>query len=122
MLLAIFGQMDFPYSSSRLDVVWRLSYGLALIPLLFLLPWRFWRERESTVWMGKTKAMAALHAVSRRARSADDNSLFWQHYWHRIFGTAGCWFLWCARPVVCARFPSFPAVACSCGYSAPYCS
>jgi hypothetical protein len=40
--------------------VWRLSYGLGLIPLVFMCIWRIWFLKESAVWKGKKQSLKDL--------------------------------------------------------------
>ena len=93
ILLAIFGQTGAPYNEKSLEVVWRLSYALGLIPLVFIFCWRIWVLRESAVWEGKRKA---LKEIGRAGRSEVHRKygLLLKYYWHRQFGTATSWFVW----------------------------
>jgi hypothetical protein len=40
--------------------VWRLSYGIGLIPILFMLLWRLFRLKESKVWIRKRASLQAM--------------------------------------------------------------
>lgn len=62
--------------------VWRTSFGLGAIPLLFILYWRIFKLRESTVWSVRATS-------NRRAELA----LLFKHYWHRLLASGGTWFL-----------------------------
>ena len=42
ILMAAFNQYNPPYSYNSLNIVWRLSYALGLIPLIFMCIWRIW--------------------------------------------------------------------------------
>ncbi len=46
-----------PCSASRLNLVWRLSYGIGLIPIFFMLLWRLFRLKESKVWIRKRSSL-----------------------------------------------------------------
>jgi len=93
ILLAIFGQTGTPYNDTSLEVVWRLSYALGLIPLLFIFCWRIWVLRESAVWTGKRKALKQMGRASR-AEVYRKYGLHLKYYWHRNVGTATSWFVW----------------------------
>lgn len=72
------------YHAKRLEGVWRVSFALGSIPLLFMIYYRVFRLRESAVWVKRTGA---------NSRAADMGLLF-KWYWHRLVATAGGWFLW----------------------------
>ena len=54
--------------------VWRTSFGLGMIPLLFMIYFRVFRLKESAVWRASLK-----DSVKRGPEFA---ALF-KHYWHR---------------------------------------
>lgn len=60
--------------------VWRTSFGLGMLPLLFMLYYRIFRLRESAVW--KASNIAAGANVSRGA----EFSAMCFHFWHRCPG------------------------------------
>lgn len=60
ILMAAFGQYDKPYNKTSLEWVWRLSYGLGLVPLVFMTIWRIWFLKESAVWKGKQQSLKDL--------------------------------------------------------------
>ena len=100
ILMACFGQKSYPYNEKSLEIVWRLSYGLGLLPLAFLLYWRIVAVKESTVWQSKREAVKTIGPKPKYMvedlpfqfpRSYD---LLIQHYWHRNLGTAVSWFVW----------------------------
>ena len=93
VLLAIFGQTGVPYNDTSLEVVWRLSYALGCLPLLFIFIWRCTRLKESEVWKGKRKALKELGRASR-AETHRKYGLLAKYYWHRQFGTAFNWLVW----------------------------
>ena len=69
--------------------VWRISFGLGLIGLIFLMYWRVFMLKESAVW----KAQKA----SRKDKTGSTNATFgplFKLYWHRLMATALGWFLW----------------------------
>jgi MFS family permease len=72
------------YHPKRLEGVWRVSFALGAIPLLFMIYYRVFRLRESAVWVKRTGA---------QSRGADMALLF-KWYWHRLVATCGTWFLW----------------------------
>jgi hypothetical protein len=59
-IMAGFGQYSAPYDSYALEVTWRLSYAIGLIPLIGILLYRIFRLRESTVWQKKREALKAM--------------------------------------------------------------
>ena len=93
ILMACFGQFNYPYNNTSLEVVWRLSYALGLIPLGFILYWRIFVLKESSVWKGKKDALKQIGKASIKEDRRKYMLLF-RHYWHRNFGTAICWFVW----------------------------
>ena len=40
ILMACLGQFSYPYNNKSLEIVWRTSYAIGLIPLAFILYWR----------------------------------------------------------------------------------
>lgn len=42
------------YYPKRLEGVWRVSFALGSIPLMFMIYWRVFRLRESAVWVKRT--------------------------------------------------------------------
>lgn len=92
VLLAAFGETKAPYNTKQLGDVWRISYGIGLIPIIIMLVWRVFFLRESAVWVGKRRALRA---------SGADTGVNWTKtwmliklYWHRQLGTALSWFVW----------------------------
>ena len=66
--------------------VWRTSFGLGMIPLLFMLYYRIFRLKESAVWKSSQ--------LNRTRSRGADFSLLCYHFWHRLLATGGTWFLW----------------------------
>ena len=54
-LLAIFGQTGSKYNHYALDAVWRISFGLGLIPVTAMLVYRLFFLQESKVWVRQNK-------------------------------------------------------------------
>lgn len=54
-LLAIFGQTGSKYNHYALDAVWRISFGLGLIPVTAMLVYRLFFLQESKVWVKQNK-------------------------------------------------------------------
>ena len=69
--------------------VWRISFGLGLIGLIFLMYWRVFQLKESAVW----KAQKATKTGKQGSTTAQFGPLF-KLYWHRLMATALGWFLW----------------------------
>lgn len=95
ILMAIFGQTGqvLELNPSRLNVIWRLSYAIGLIPLAGILAFRIWVLRESAVWTGKREALKKMGKVSN-ADVRRKYMVLLRYYWHRNFGTALSWFVW----------------------------
>ncbi len=84
MLLLGFSQTDpAHYDGGKLTLVWRLQYAFGLLPLLFLIIYRFLYLHESGAWE-KLRSQA----------SSDNTKVFAKYYWHRMIGTALGWFVW----------------------------
>lgn len=49
-----------PRSPDSLNLVWRLSYGIGLIPIAFMLWWRIFKLKESKVWIRKRSSLKSL--------------------------------------------------------------
>lgn len=47
VLLAAFGENAAPYNTKQLGDVWRISYGIGLIPIITMLVWRVFFLRVS---------------------------------------------------------------------------
>lgn len=90
ILMAAFDQYGPDYSDHRLNLVWRLSYGIGLIPIFFMLLWRIFKLQESKVWIRKRSSLKMMESGSSLKR----NMLLLRHYWHRVGGTALAWFVW----------------------------
>ena len=58
--MAGYHQYGAPYSNHALEVTWRLSYAIGLIPLIGILLYRTFRLRESAVWTKKREALQAM--------------------------------------------------------------
>lgn len=48
--LAAWNQYNPPYDASSLQGVWRTSTGLGLVPIIFMLFWRVFKLKESSIW------------------------------------------------------------------------
>jgi MFS family permease len=85
ILLAAFGQTGNKYNHKSLDAVWRISFGVGLIPVTGMLFYRLFFLQESKVWKRQNKPAA----VALR-----EQSVLYYYYWHRLAGTALAWFFW----------------------------
>ncbi len=65
ILLAIFGQTTNKYNHHSLDAVWRISFGLGLIPVTGMLLYRLFFLQESKVWVKQNKP-ASVRPLSPR--------------------------------------------------------
>ena len=57
--MAVLGQYGPTYNPTRLSIVWRLQYGLGLIPICYMVYHRIFKLQESEVWkvrLGWSKA------------------------------------------------------------------
>ncbi|KXZ53070.1 hypothetical protein GPECTOR_8g63 [Gonium pectorale] len=93
-IMAGYGQYNKPYDHHALEVTWRLSYAIGLIPLIGILLYRTLRLPESTVWENKRKALQAMGGDKASGVRWRKFGLLMRHYWHRNFGTAMSWFVW----------------------------
>ncbi len=48
--LAAWNLYSKPYNPNHLQAVWRLSTGLGLLPVIFMLFWRIFKLKESSIW------------------------------------------------------------------------
>ena len=48
--LAVQGQTGPDYSFQALSVTWRMQYALGLLPIMYMLTYRIFYLKESTVW------------------------------------------------------------------------
>eukprot|EP00891_Asterochloris_glomerata_P003210 jgi/Astpho2/3210/Aster-05736 len=75
------------YGAPRLSGVWRASFAIGFIPLLYMLYYRIFRLRESAVWKKRMSQVST-------QKQGGNYALLVKHYWPRLIATAGCWFLW----------------------------
>eukprot|EP00884_Botryococcus_braunii_P017220 jgi/Botrbrau1/4181/Bobra.0192s0041.1 len=68
-----------------LDLTWRLSFVVGLVPVVFMLIYRVFFLRESKVFLKHEKDSSVLWK---------EQGVLWKHYWHRLAGTCGAWFFW----------------------------
>ncbi|EFJ43350.1 proton/phosphate symporter [Volvox carteri f. nagariensis] len=93
-IMAGFHQYSKPYSTYALEVTWRLSYAIGLIPLIGIFLYRIFRLRESAVWQKKREALKAMGGDRAKGVQWRKFGLLMYYYWHRNFGTAMSWFVW----------------------------
>ncbi|KAK9807684.1 hypothetical protein WJX72_006095 [[Myrmecia] bisecta] len=93
IFLAALGQSHPPYDNTALEITWRMSYGLGLIPISYMLYHRIFVLKESAVWQAERKAKAAQHGTNSK-RDWRAMRYLVTHYWHRLLGTALGWFAW----------------------------
>ncbi|GLC45588.1 hypothetical protein PLESTB_000874300 [Pleodorina starrii] len=92
-IMAGFNQYGPTYDKHSLEVTWRLSYAIGMIPLVGILLYRIFRLRESAVWQHKREALKAMGGKAKGVQWRKFNLLMY-YYWHRNFGTAMSWFVW----------------------------
>jgi MFS family permease len=85
ILLAAFHQTTSKYNHHSLEAVWRISFGIGLIPVTIMLFYRLFFLQESKVWKRQNKPTA----VALR-----EQKVLYGYYWHRLTGTALAWFFW----------------------------
>ncbi|KXZ43854.1 hypothetical protein GPECTOR_79g133 [Gonium pectorale] len=93
-IMAGFHQYSAPYDNHALEVTWRLSYAIGLIPLIGIMLYRIFRLRESAVWQKKREALRAMGGDKASGVQWRKFGLLMYYYWHRNFGTAMSWFVW----------------------------
>ena len=74
-LLAIFHQTGNKYNHHALDAVWRISFGLGLIPVTAMLIYRLFFLQESKVWKRQNKPMSVGPFPSRALGRAACSSI-----------------------------------------------
>ncbi|KAK9906884.1 hypothetical protein WJX75_009747 [Coccomyxa subellipsoidea] len=85
LLLAAFGQTGTKYNHYALDAVWRISFGVGLVPVTAMLIYRLFFLQESKVWKRQNKPAK----IAMR-----EQQVLWYYYWHRLAGCALSWFFW----------------------------
>jgi MFS family permease len=76
----------------QLQIVWRVSYAIGVLPVMFMLFYRVLYLKESVVWKAKRKTL--LLSGNSTAISWTKIGYWLYHYWHRLFACAGGWFVW----------------------------
>eukprot|EP00898_Chlorokybus_atmophyticus_P004917 jgi/Chlat1/5426/Chrsp35S05231 len=91
-LLAAFGENGAPYNPGHLNAVWRISLGLGIFPIIFMLGWRIFVLKESAVWKAKRQSLEKSGVGVR----FDNRKLLlvFKHYGPRLVGTSLSWFVW----------------------------
>ncbi len=59
--LAVQGQTGPDYSFRALSVTWRMQYALGLLPIMYMLAYRIFYLKESTVWQVHAQAHCHVH-------------------------------------------------------------
>ncbi|KAK9842394.1 hypothetical protein WJX84_005508, partial [Apatococcus fuscideae] len=75
--------LSYNYRPNALSGVWRISFGLGLLPLLFMIYWRVFHLKESVVWRQQ----------SNEKRSRNIGKIVTM-FGSRLLATCGTWFLW----------------------------
>lgn len=72
LLMAAFGQTGNKYNHYALDAVWRISFGVGLVPVTGMLVYRLFFLQESKVWKKQNKPtqVSASHQVKGTAAAA----------------------------------------------------
>ena len=74
ILLAIFGQTGKHYNNRSLEAVWRLSFGLGLIPVTAMLIYRLFFLQESKVWIRKHKGAEVRFPSDWNVKSSNESA------------------------------------------------
>eukprot|EP00121_Abeoforma_whisleri_P014439 Awhi_evm1s13315 len=103
---------EFGYDPRKLEIVWRVVYGIGSIMALMSLLHRFFCLKESEVWKDMKKKQHQRKKAQTGTKSTHDSTILkksfgydldntWdlysvsiRYYWPRLLATAGCWFLW----------------------------
>ncbi|GLI58503.1 hypothetical protein VaNZ11_000236 [Volvox africanus] len=93
-IMAGFHQYGPKYDNHALEVSWRLSYAIGLIPLIGILLYRIFRLNESAVWQKKREALKAMGGNKAKGVQWRKFGLLMYYFWHRNFGTSVSWFVW----------------------------
>ncbi|KAG2491417.1 hypothetical protein HYH03_010206 [Edaphochlamys debaryana] len=93
-LMAVFGLYGPTYDRKSLELTWRLSYAIGLVPLIGILLYRIFHLRESAVWQQKQQALKAMGGAQSSGIQWRKLGLLLRYFWHRNFGTAVSWFVW----------------------------
>jgi hypothetical protein len=72
LLLAAFGQTGTKYNHHALDAVWRISFGVGLVPVTAMLIYRLFFLQESKVWKRQNKPAKVRHLPYCAKMSARD--------------------------------------------------
>ncbi|BDA46848.1 Glycerophosphoinositol permease 1 [Coccomyxa sp. Obi] len=95
--LGVQGQTGPQYSFQALSITWRMQYALGLLPIIFMLFYRTFYLKESTVWQENRKKKLEGRLEDKQAERRESRRKLWlllYHYWHRLLGTALGWFAW----------------------------
>ncbi len=94
--------------ADAMSVAWRLQYGIGALLVLGLTTGRLLFLKESKVWLenrDRRRQLASAdraeelrvhntNEVHKAKRHHHQSLLLMRHYWSRLVGTAGGWFLW----------------------------
>lgn len=79
-------------ADSRLETVWRLLFGIGMIPAIIVSYWRLTAE-ETDAYKTAEKLHDAAVAEANASASRTNFLFILQHYGRNLLGTAGTWFL-----------------------------
>ncbi|CAL8460494.1 g23 [Coccomyxa elongata] len=96
ILMTIFHQYGPKYNQRSLEAVWRISYGIVLIPLVFLTLWRIFMVKESKTWAGNRRAIsetALTHKEVSTAFSTRKLTKLFTYFSSRMMASGVTWFV-----------------------------
>jgi hypothetical protein len=76
-----------PYGRAPAGAIWRSSFGVIAVFILYLLYYRIYKMHNVDKWLNEEKRESRVSGYDWVSFG-----LLWSFYWHRLVGTAGCWF------------------------------
>eukprot|EP00891_Asterochloris_glomerata_P008306 jgi/Astpho2/8306/e_gw1.00122.31.1_t len=92
--MAVLGQYGPTYNPTRLSIVWRLQYGLGLIPICYMVYHRIFKLKESEVWKASQSCQQPAGPKPGPWRGLSTSQrlrLLLRHYGFRLLGTCLGW-------------------------------
>lgn len=76
--LAVQGQTGPDYSFTALSVTWRMQYALGLLPIMYMLTYRIFYLKESSVWQVPSGASCKHASLTARLAACAHSSSAWR--------------------------------------------
>ncbi|MCO5566073.1 hypothetical protein L7F22_019749 [Adiantum nelumboides] len=89
LLLIFHGSLDAPFSKTSTQYVFRVSFGIIILPTLYLAYLRYYKMKYTDRALNQAKSKAK----NTSGYSWSTLKLAGGHYWHRMVGTAFVWFI-----------------------------